>query len=134
MPVIKLTKATISKLRSAAKPIVYFDRDLKGFGIKIFPSGVRRWIVEYRPGAGGRGVPKKRMVIGSADVLTPDEARKEAAETLAQVRLGNDPAEEKTRLRASATMAELLESYMADEIRPVRKASTAALYQIYIDK
>src|SRR5947208_2817501 len=107
MPVLKLTKAIINRLRLPAKPLVYFDADLKGFGIKIFPSGARRWIVEYRPGAGGRGVAKKRMVIGSADVLTPEEARKQAAHALAQVRLGNDPVEEKTRLRASATVTEL---------------------------
>jgi hypothetical protein len=134
LPVLKLTKATITKLRGGDKPVVYYDTELKGFGLKLFPSGERRWILEYRPGAGGRTVAKRRMVIGSADLLAPEAARKQAADALAQIRLGKDPVEEKTRLRASATIGELLDAYMASVVKPVRKPSTAGLYQIYIDR
>ena len=134
MPVQKLTKATVTKLRAREKPVVYYDTDLKGFGIKLFPSGERRWILEYRPGAGGRAIAKRRMVIGSADLLAPEAARKQAADVLAQIRLGADPVEEKTRMRASATVGELLDAYMANEVKPVRKPSTIGLYQIYTDR
>lgn len=134
MPVLKLTKSSIKALVATVKPVSYFDTELKGFGLKVFPSGERRWIFEYRPGAGGRGVAKRRMVLGGADTITPDEARDLARKAQAQVRLGADPVEEKNRLRDSATVADLIEMYMADEIRPLRKASTAALYKIYMDR
>jgi len=134
LPVLKLTKATITRLGKGDKPAVYYDSDLKGFGLKIFPSGERRWILEYRPGAAGRAVAKRRMVIGSANLLAPEAARKHAAEALAQIRLGKDPVQEKTRLRESATVCELLEAYMAREVKPLRKPSTVSLYQIYIDR
>ncbi|MHC2347760.1 hypothetical protein ACVMIL_008970 [Bradyrhizobium barranii subsp. barranii] len=50
--------------RGANRYVIYWDTELKGFGLKITENGHRAWIVEYRPGAGGRGVSKKRIVLG----------------------------------------------------------------------
>src|SRR5436305_201544 len=82
MPTIKLAKKALNALPTFKKPIIFYDTDLKGFGLKVMPSGVKSWIVEFRPGSGGRGVTKRRIVIGSTTTLTPEQARKLATETL----------------------------------------------------
>jgi len=133
MPILKLGLRAVKALPDVTKPTVFYDEDLTGFGLKVFPSGARSWIVEYRPGTGGRGVSKRRMVIGTPKNLTPDEARNRAASILAEVRLGGDPAAEKSALRKAETVRDILDAYL-DQARSLRKASTASLYKLYVDK
>jgi integrase len=133
MPNLKLGRQTLASLPTVAKTTVFYDTDLTGFGLKAYPSGARSWIVEYRPGAGGRGVSKRRMVLGTPKNLTPDEARKLAAGLLAQVRLGGDPAGEKTASRQAETVSDILDAYLV-QARSIRKPTTAALYKLYVDK
>jgi hypothetical protein len=75
-----------------AKPAIYYDTEIKGFGIRVAPSGAESSPVEYRPGSRGRKITKRRMVLGSAGTLAPDEARNAARWALAAVRMGQDPA------------------------------------------
>jgi hypothetical protein len=96
----KLTKQSLPGLRSRSKPYIEYDADLSGFGVAVYPSGIKSWICEYRPHGGGRGVAKKRVTLGKTSQLTPDQARKAAADILAAVRLGRDPAQEKAERRA----------------------------------
>jgi integrase len=133
MPNLKLGRRTLAGLPTVVKTTTFYDTDLTGFGLKAYPSGARSWIVEYRPGAGGRGVSKRRMVLGTPKTLTPDEARNLAAGILARVRLGGDPAGEKTASRQADTVRDILDAYL-DQARSLRKPSTAALYKLYIDK
>jgi len=132
MPTIKLGLRTIRALPIVAKPTVFYDADLTGFGLKILPSGARSWIVEYRPGAGGRGVPKRRMVIGSPKTVTPEQARNRAAGILAEVRLGGDPAAARAEVRAAESVRDLMAAFMANHVRPKRKAWTAKLFDGYV--
>lgn len=134
MPVVKIQKSTVDKLAPAAKLYLAFDTDLKGFGVRVMPSGVKTFIVEYRPGAGGRGMSKRRVAIGSAGVITAEEARRQAKAILAGVQKGEDPAGDRAQERAAISVADLCDRYMEEEVRPLRKASTAALYRIYFEK
>ena len=47
------------------------DGALKGFGIRMKPSGAGAYIVQYRTGEGRT----RRLAIGKVGTLTPDEAR-----------------------------------------------------------
>jgi integrase len=132
MPLTKLGRRALASLPAVSKPTTYYDTDLTGFGLKVMPSGASSWIVEYRPGAGGRGVSKRRLVIGSPKTLTPEQARKAAADLLARVRLGEDPAAARNAERKSLTVRDLLTAYMDDRIRPKRKPRSAALFDGYI--
>jgi hypothetical protein len=115
------------------KPTVFYDTDLTGFGLKAFPSGALSWIVEYRPGAGGRGVAKRRMVLGPSKNVTPEEARSRAAGILAEVRLGGDPAAKRSEARAADNVRDLLASFMDNHVRTKRKPRTAKLFDGYIN-
>jgi integrase len=114
MPTVKLTKRAVDGIEPGSTIGFWYDTDLKGFGLKVMPSGVMTWIVEYRPGAGGRGVSKRRMTLGKAGALTPDEARALAKDILVKVHAGQDPAALKVEAKAAKTVAELCELYLEE--------------------
>lgn len=120
---MKLTKRTVDALEPRSKPYVVYDDDLKGFGLKVFPSGVMSWIIEYRPGAGGRRTNKKRMTIGSLDKLDPGQARDFAKTRLADVALLRDPLAERQEERKRATVSEMLDRFVAEYV-PAHYAET----------
>jgi integrase len=130
----RLGRKTLAALPSVTAPTVIYDTDLKGFGLSVRPAtartpkGSRAWIVEFRPGAGGRGVAKKRLKIGCAETMTPERAREEARTILARVRIGEDPAAARAEKRAAQSITELAPAYQA-ETDPLRKPRTVELYK-----
>jgi hypothetical protein len=98
---------------------------------RVTPNGSRSWIVEYRPHGGGRAVAKKRITLAPVSVLTPDQARETAGDILASVRLGHDVAPDRATRRSSPLVTALVERFMSEEVRPTRKPTSAALYEMY---
>src|SRR5260370_32202589 len=129
---IRIGGLALSALPAVSRPTIFYDTDFTGFGLKASPTGALSFIVEYRPGAGGRSVSKRRMVIGTPKNLTPEEARNQASGILDRVRLGEDPAGERSNARKAESISDLLTSFMDDHIRAKRKARTAKLFQGYI--
>jgi integrase len=127
----KLTKKTIDALPIRDRVYIAYDNVLPGFGCRVTPNGARSWIVEYRPHGGGRSVGKRRITLGSVSVLTPDQARDAAGDVLAKVRFGEDAPHDRAARRSSPMVAELINEFMHEEIRPTRKPRTADLYDIY---
>jgi hypothetical protein len=52
MPILKLTKRNIDAFKPEARPKYYFDCDIPGFFIRVMPSGLKSWGLEYRAGMG----------------------------------------------------------------------------------
>lgn len=100
---IKLTKRVIDAAEAKQSRYTIFDSAIPGFGVRIYPSGEKSWIFEYRPGEGGRRVAKKRATIGRVRDFTPERARKIADAT--SVKTGQDPQGEKARHREAPTVA-----------------------------
>jgi hypothetical protein len=48
MPTLKLTKRNVDTLKPAAERFTAWDTDLKGFGLRITPSGERVYVLKYR--------------------------------------------------------------------------------------
>jgi integrase len=134
MPVVKLTKRTVDAICADEGPLIIYDADLKGFGLRAATGGTKSWFVEYRPGARGRGVAKRRMVLGSAGTLTSDEARAAAREILAAAALGDDPAAARSRARKIPIFREFAERYLAEEAVSKLKLRTLVNYRIYLCK
>lgn len=131
MTVAKLTGNIVNLLQPGSSTYIRFDSELPGFGCRVTPAGAKSWIVEYRPGNGGRRTGKRRVTIGSTAALPAILARRNAKEILARARLGEDVAAKKASQRTALTVAELSSRYMSEEILPTRKASTAKLYGMY---
>src|SRR5271167_220895 len=130
----RLTKQSLPSVKPRSKPYIEYDADLGGFGVAVYPSGIKSWVCEYRPHGGGRGVAKKRVTLGKTSQLTPDQARKAAADMLAAVQLGADPAQEKAERRASVTVGELIDLFDARYVRPMLKPGTAVGYRIALEE
>jgi integrase len=131
---MRLTKRTIDAIGTSVRPTIYYDDELTGFGLWVSPRGTKSWFVEYRPGPRSRSVPKRRMVLGRANTLTPDQARNAAREALASVALGKDPAALQSSARAMPTFGEFAERYLTDEAAAKLKPRTVINYGIYLRK
>jgi Arm domain-containing DNA-binding protein len=128
----KLTKRAVDALQKPSKGQTFlWDRELPGFGVRIIPSGLRTFILQYR-NAEGRS---RRIVIGRYGVLTVEKAREQAQIKLGAVAGGADPAEESVASRQTMTVAELCDWYLGEaeagrilgrRNRPI-KASTLAM-------
>jgi integrase len=93
---------------------IWWDEDLKGFGLKCTPAGRKVFLVQYRP-AGDRRNPRK-YTIGEFGSVTPYQARVEAQRVLAERAAGRDPQAEKQiskRRIASEQVAELAAEFLA---------------------
>ena len=91
---MKLTKTVCDKATYQGKGkkgfYAVWDGQLRGFGLRITPSGTKSFIVFYRTGG------KQRIItLGRYGVWTPDQARKRAQEILVEVNQGDDPAGKK---------------------------------------
>jgi Arm DNA-binding domain len=133
MAIQKLTKRTVDALAPADRPYIVYDDDLAGFGCRVMPTGTKSWVVEYRPHGGGRGVAKKRITLSKVGPLTAEQARRAAAELLAKVRLGADPAADRDQRRASMTVSQLIEAFGVEHVRGKLKASTGKSYEAGLD-
>ena len=120
MPAEKITKRLVDSLTPKDRPYITFDTDLKGFGVRVMPSGVATYVVEYRPDGGGRKVTKKRMTIGRVGELTPDQARDIARDRLGEVRHGHDPLADRQTKRRELNITDLIDQW-AEENPPGRR-------------
>jgi site-specific recombinase XerD len=97
----------------------YGDGSLKGFGIRIQPSGIASYVVQYRNQEGRT----RRMVIGRVAVLTPEEARQKAKIKLAEATNGEDPSVARKKTRRGITVAQLCDLYLQEGIDHVKPST-----------
>ncbi|MBT4428114.1 MAG: DUF4102 domain-containing protein, partial [Rhodospirillaceae bacterium] len=69
------------------KETFIWDTEVPGFGLRVWPSGKRVFVFQYR----NRHRQSRRMVIGQFGVLTPEKARKIAKTQANEVQHGGDP-------------------------------------------
>lgn len=103
----RLTKRLIDTLQPQEKDYFEWDDDLPGFGVRVWPTGKKVYVAQYRA-----GTRLRRMKIGAHGPLTVEEARKGARVILGQVARGEDPQEERQTLRKSLTVAQLCDNYL----------------------
>ncbi len=102
--------SVVKQLRPATKPFEVRDTRVKGFLLRVQPSGAMTYYVEYRRG--------KRVAIGRSDVIAPDRARERARDILAGAQFGEDPMEERRLAKAHT-----LRSFIEEVYEPWAKAN-----------
>jgi integrase len=125
MPTRRISKSTVDALfcpPDKDRHIVWDDK-LKGFGVAVFPSGVKTYVAQYRKD--GRS---HRVVIGKHGRLTPDEARREARALLGDVEKGINPALERRTKREAPTLNKAAEGFLAYAFAK-KKVGTAKGYE-----
>lgn len=120
----KLTKRQIEALEPGDKDYFVWDSELSGFGIRVFPTGRKQFVLQYRYGRTSR-----RMSLGRFGAITPDQARGLALEGLVKLRQDVDPVAEKRERRTALTVRELAERFDDEHIAVHLKDSTAKEYR-----
>ena len=103
---LRISKRTVATLPVGAKDAVFWDRDLPGFGIRVYPSGRKFYIVQSRGPAGIR-----RVSLGEHGDLDSERARKRARAAIGRIKRGKDPVPG-WEPEAAPTVADLAERYM----------------------
>ena len=124
---LSLTRRSIEAMKPREKPWVAWDDKLAGFGVRVQPSGVKSFFVNYRTGEGGRKAPNRNVVIGRFGRMAPEQARRLAQQVLGKVAAGGDPALERSEARAIPLLKQAFEDYMASNLN--RSASTDTKYR-----
>lgn len=96
-----ITKRAVDGVAPGERDSFLWDQEVKGFGLKVTPSGGRTYVFQYR--IGGRGAKVQRCTIGAHGSWTPDQARKEARRLAYLVDQGVDPAADAKRQRQEQT-------------------------------
>ena len=106
----KLTKRVVDAMSPTTGDTFAWDSELRGFGIRMKPSGVASYLVQYR-NAHGR---TRRLVLGKVGTLTPEQARKLARLRLADVAEGRDPSADRHATREALTVSEVCDWYLKE--------------------
>ncbi len=110
----KLSKRTVDAEPINGKDRKIFDALLPGFHLRVKPSGMKSFAIQYRT----RGGRQRSLTIGRYGILTVEEARQEARQLLAQVARGEDPSQQRHTQRHAISMQTLWEEYLEKHARP----------------
>jgi integrase len=106
---MKLTKRAIDATKSDGTDRVLWDHELRGFGLRVKPGGLKSFVIQFR----NRQGVSRRLTVGQSCRLTPDEARREARRLLSDVERGLDPVERLVQERKAITVGDLCVEYLA---------------------
>ena len=131
MPTAKLNKRNVDAFAPPKdKQAVLWDSEIRGFGLRALPSGLKTFIVQYRNIEG----IKRRINLGRYGVITTEQARDLAKIKLGEVAGGQDPAEAIHQARSGMTVAEICDWYLVEaragnilgrKNRPIKASSLA---------
>lgn len=123
---MRITQRTVEALKADPERDVFaWDDQLDGFGVRVYPSGTRKFIAQWK-----RDGRTRRLVLGTFPLMKAEQARGLAVETLAAVERGEDPAGKRDAAKASPTVQEVCERWIERGIgrkgRPKRASTLAA--------
>ena len=106
----QISKSTVNSLFCSGgkdRDIVW-DAKLKGFGVIVYPTGLKTYVAQYR-----KDRRSHRVVIGKRGRLTPNEARRKAKALLGDVEKGANPAFERRTKREAPTLNKVADGFLA---------------------
>ena len=113
-----LSNRTVAAL-SVERDTVFWDRDLTGFGVRVYPSGGKVFVAQTR-GPDGPNKPNKprRITVGRHPVLSAEQARQRAALIIARVKAGEDPVPLPlpAKYAGGPTVADLANRYLEEHV------------------
>ena len=83
---LTISKRTVDGLSVEARDAVFWDREVPGFGARVYPSGRKIYVVQSR-GPGG----SKRITLGRHAKLAVEQVRKQAVAVIDRIKRGENP-------------------------------------------
>ena len=112
----------VDRLSVAGRDRIFWDRELAGFGVRVYPSGRKVYVVQSRAQGGPR-----RVTLGTHGELTTTQARLRAAQAIDRIKRGEEPAAPPAQ--AGATIADLAARYLSAHVAVNCNAHTAGIYR-----
>ena len=116
----RIGKRAVEALRVKKRDATFWDRDLAGFGVRVYATGRKVYVVQTRGPDGPR-----RVTLGRHGEMSPDEARKRARSAIDRLKRGEDPFPP-----PELTVAELAGRYLRTHVAVHCKPSSARLYEL----
>ena len=125
-----ISKRTVEGLPTEKREAVFSDRELSGFGVRVYPSGGKVYLVQTR--AGGKS---RRVTIGRHGLVSAEQARRKAAVVIASIKAGEEPGRNGVVSPSATgpTLAEVAERYVREHVAVRCKPTTAGAYRYALD-
>ena len=124
---IRISKRTVDALTVETGDAVFWDRELTGFGVRVYATGRKVYVVQTRGPTGSL----KRVTIGRDVKMTAETARRTAAEVIDRIRSGEDPFPAPPA--PEATVADLAERYMKAHVKVNCRPGTVETFRRVVD-
>lgn len=116
----KLTKSLVESIKPGPKDVIVWDREVKGFGLKVTPAGKRIYFVFYRTRSG----QQRKPTIGIHGKITAENARQIAKTWIAGALIGQDVSGERQVARAAPLVKGLAQRYLEEYAAVYKKPSS----------
>ena len=129
---LKLSRRVVEALAVERGDRVFYDRDLTGFGVRVYPSGRKVYIAQAR----AKGKAAQRVTVAPHGVISPEEARRRAALIISRIKAGEEPVPEplSATLAKGPTVADIARRYLEDHVAVRCRPRTAEFYRTAVDK
>ena len=126
-----ISRRTVEALR-VERDTVFWDSELSGFGVRVYPSGSKHYVVQTRAG----GKPAKRVTVGRHGVISAEEARRRAALIIARIKAGENPVPEPlaSKRAEGPAVAELARRWLENHVAVRCKPKTAETYRHVVER
>ena len=118
-----LSDSVVDGLSAGDKETIYWDKDLPGFGVRVYPNGGKVYLVQSRGPYGS-----KRITIGRHGTISADEARRQGTVLLTRIKAGKEP-ESCPDAEGQTTVANLAERYLREHVAVRCKPNTVKGYR-----
>jgi integrase len=125
-----ITAKLVAAIDPRERDVFVWDTALKGFGVRVYPSGTRKFLVQWK-----RGGRTRRLVLGSFPLMKVEVARAKALDALARIERGEDPAQERDLRKADITVAELVDLYLtegAGHLKPSTRETYSSVFRRHV--
>jgi integrase len=120
MPIVSLSAGFVRRASCVPtrKKVDYFDASQRGFLLEVRQSGGKTYYQRYTDEHGR----ERQYKIGSAEVLTLDQARRKGKQVVAEALLGADPQQKRREMRAMPQLSRFVHERYLPYVRTYKNS------------
>ena len=123
---IKISKRVVESLEARDRDIDHFDDDLKGFGVRVRPSGRKTYFVMMR-----HKCVMRRFTIGSHGSVTAEAARLKAKQIISDLAIDKNPTAEQEAVQFAG--GRFIDEYVPCHLKPSTVGEYKRCVEIFIN-